>query len=708
VIVAGASGLVGTQDAVLEPGLHEFRTMFERGSLGQLVVDLPSLRIRLANKAFRTMTDFASDELVGTDYALMFPANQNPPNDIVARLTDGAASVYSAERLMRRRDGTTLPVRATVSVVRDDGGTPVRLFVLAEDLTQTRVAQEVQSRSQALIEAAIATLPVTFTTLDTELRFTFLAGGMEGVAGRPVDLLGRHVSEITNDPAIFVALQKALAGSESTTRTVVNDKTFLAVSAPRRDDTGAIIGVTSVTTNITAEVRAQAERARADELRLFAARYDRLTAIPGTAALIDQLDDLAVCGKGGGALLLLNLDDFSLINDSLGRTVGDAVLIEVSKRLWDAFPGLMVARQGADEFAVVAPSVGDRAQSEAAAERACAAISPVVEIGHHALRVTASVGIAFEKSRASTSTLIRNADLALMSAKQAGAGQYRVYGAGMGRQIEHRFEIQDGLREALLIGQLRIAYQPIVRLVDRNVVGSEALLRWTHPVLGNVAPGDFIPIAENSGLIVPIGKWVMKSACEAMLALKHDYGMYVAVNVSVRQLLEGGFSEWVEEVIAATGLPPPALTIEVTEGAFMNELSLVRAAFERLRARGIKVAIDDFGTGYSSLARLQHLPVDVIKLDRAFVTDIDVRSEARAMATAILQLSAAIGADVVAEGIETEAEAATLLELGFTAGQGFLFAPAMPIADFTAGVCAGAPGAWRAACVATTAGAAHG
>src|SRR5580658_6403697 len=229
-------------------------------------------------------------------------------------------------------------------------------------------------------------------------------------------------------------------------------------------------------------------------------------------------------------------------------------------------------------------------------------------------------------------------------------------------------------------GQLYIAYQPIINLTDRHIIGAEALLRWTHPEKGNIPPIDFIHVAERSGLIVPIGQWVMHSACTNMMQLHRDCDLYIAVNVSVRQLVGDLFAAWVEDVLARTRLAPSALVVEVTETALMDDIGLVRSAFHRLRSQGVQVAIDDFGTGYSSLARLQGLPVDVIKLDRAFVTDVDTRPEARAMAAAILQVSGAIGASIVAEGVETEGEAATLLALGYELGQGFLFARPMSIA----------------------------
>jgi diguanylate cyclase (GGDEF)-like protein/PAS domain S-box-containing protein len=675
----------GIRETALRRGLQLYQTVFERSSLGQLVVDIPTFHIQVANQAFCTMTGFADDDLVGKELAVLFSADRTAANDMVERLAGSAMDGYSAERVLRRQDGSDLPILCTASVLRDDAGQPIQLLVVGQDLTkQLEVAEGAERRTQRLIDAAIATLPVIFMTLDTDLRFTFVSGGLERPGTRPGDLLGKHVSEITEDRVALHALQRALGGSESTTRTIVNGETYLALNAPLRDDDGAIVGVISISTNITAEVSAEAERHRMDELRLSAARHDPLTGLLGRSALIEHLNDPAL--PGGGALLLLDLDDFNLINDSLGHDVGDAVLLEVASRISDAFPEFIVARQGGDEFAVVAPWLVDRAEAVEAAERVRAALDSDVVISDHSIRVTASVGLALEHARGSSPTLMRNADLALSRAKHAGVGQYRVYDAEMRREVQDQLGIQAALRLAMGTDQLRIVYQPIVALSGRRIVGSEALLRWTHPERGHVPPAEFIPIAEKSGLIVPIGRWVMETACEDALPLYRDHDIYVSVNVSARQLLASSDLAWVEEILETTGLPPHALAVELTESALVDHIEPIRLAFVRLRSLGVKVAIDDFGTGYSSLSRLQRLPVDLIKLDRAFVTDVDVRTEARGMATAILQLSAAIGAATIAEGVETEAEAATLLDLGYTAAQGFLFARPMPIDELAAQV----------------------
>jgi diguanylate cyclase (GGDEF)-like protein len=595
---------------------------------------------------------------------------------------------YTVQRFLQRRDGTILPALATVSVVRDDNGGPIQLIVLLQDRSQQRAAEEAQRRSQALIDAAIATLPMTFTAFDTDLRFTYVAGGLQQPGTQPEDFLGRSVTEFTKHRPTLLAMRRALKGEESTTRTLFSGQSYLTLHGPMCNDSGAVVGVIAVSTNVTAEVTAEAVRRQAEELRLFVAQHDDLTSLAGRSALVEHLNTLAWSERGPGALLLLDLDDFKLINEGLGHEVGDAVILEVASRVSATFPGLFVARNGGDEFAVVFPSDMDRASALEGAEAVRTALDADINVSGHALRVTAGVGVAIKQGHGTTSTLIGNADSALSHAKHAGIDQYRLYDAEMRRQVEDRLVIQGGLRVALRLGHLRIAYQPIFSLADRRMMGSEALLRWTHPERGPISPAEFIPIAEQSGLIVPLGRWVMNTACRDVWSLQRDYGMDVSVNVSVGQLMGGGFADWVEEVLVRTRLPAHALTVEVTESALVDDIGPIRRAFDRLRSRGVKVAIDDFGTGYSSLARLQSLPVDVIKLDRAFVSSVDSRAEARNMAAAILQLSAAIGADMIAEGVETEAEAATLLDLGYTAAQGFLFATPMPVEELRARLCA--------------------
>jgi diguanylate cyclase (GGDEF)-like protein/PAS domain S-box-containing protein len=675
-----ACDTTATGEVDLQKSLRLYQTMFERGALGQVIVHLPSFRIGVVNAAFCAMTGFRAEEWIGASLSRLFPAGQNPIAEITARLAVGTTNGYTAERRIQCRDSTVLPVLSTVAVVRDDDGIPTHLLAMIQDLSRQRGSERRQRRDNALIEAATASLPVSFSTFDRDLYLTFVARGRERAGTRSDEQLGRPITEISRDRVAIQALRDALTGEETTSRTVLDGETYLALNAPMRDDEGEIIGVMSVQSNVTVEVAAAADRHRAAEIRLFAAQHDALTGLFGRSGLVEYLNTLALADQSAGALLLIDLDDFNLINDSLGHTIGDAVLLEVASRLFDAFSGLVIARYGGDEFAVVVPDAVDRPGAEEAVRRVCAALDADADVFGHAIRVRASLGVAVQATPGSA-TLIRNADSALAHAKQAGVGQYRLYDAAMRREVRDRISIEDGLRAALDCSRLQLAYQPIVNLGDRATIGAEALLRWTDHERGPIPPSEFIPVAEQSGLIVPIGEWVMNTACEKMQSIQSTRGLYVAVNVSARQLVEGRFAEWVEAVLARTGLPPHALTVEVTESALMEDVDvvLVGRAFDRLRKQGVRVAIDDFGTGYSSLARLQHLPVDIIKLDRAFVIDVDASVAGRAMAAAILHVSTAIGAGMIAEGVETELEASTLLDLGYTAAQGYLFAKPMPI-----------------------------
>jgi diguanylate cyclase (GGDEF)-like protein/PAS domain S-box-containing protein len=668
---------------------------FESFPVGLVLTDAAHRFVRV-NRAASAFTGLAEQDLIGTSLADLLTADCH--DQLAAEFAEESANgdLYAEhEWSLLRPDGSIATARVRTLRLEDRSGRTSLWLRAFESVDPGRqhgredapgallLAEQAQRRSQAMVDAAAAALPVTFSTFDANLIFTSVVGGLQRAGTRADDFLGRHVSELTQDKATLAALDGALEGSQSTTQTVVNGRTYLTLSGPIPDQTGKFVGVVSVSTDVTAGVSAEAARARAAELSLFLASHDALTGLAARSTLIEHLSAMCHSGQGAGTLLLLDIDDFALVNDGLGHDVGDAVLLEVAGRISEAFPGWMVARHGGDEFAVVAPLVIDTEGALELGERVHAALEAEVLVGQHSLRVSASVGLAVQ-TPASMSAPFSRAHAALSQAKHAGTGQTRLYDVEMRRQVQERLRIQDGLRLALAAGELHVAYQPIVALATRRIVGAEALLRWAHPLWGSVAPAEFIPTAERTGLIVPIGQWVMETACNDMLSLQRDHGLYVSVNVAARQLLARDFAAWLEAVLRRTGMPPTSLMVELTESALMEDIAPIRVALQRLRSQGVRVAIDDFGTGYSSLARLQGLPVDMIKLDRAFVSNVDLRDHARGMASAILQMSAAIGASIVAEGVETESEADTLRDLGYEMAQGYLLAIPMPVSDLTA------------------------
>jgi diguanylate cyclase (GGDEF)-like protein/PAS domain S-box-containing protein len=591
---------------------------------------------------------------------------------------DGAAlgaleAALGGQQSSRRTEHGGKTYSTVHAPLRGSEGDITGVIAVSTDISVEVAAEAAGSHNRALLDTVLTAVPMLVASFDLEGRLVDGAGRLyEG--GTVQRLVGRRLDAIVGNSVGAAFVDRALGGEEVTATVEHGGSFYQAFYTPSRDAGGNLIGVLAVVTDVS-------ERYRSEQQALFLARHDPLTGLPIRAALAEHLDSVLTAQHKSCTLLLVDVDDLQVINDSLGHEVGDSVLVEVAASLTGGFPDLMVARPGGDEFAVVVPGAGFESQARDVAAQISRALPQVVQIDGHPVTVTASIGIAFAHGDGSSVDLLRDADSALHEAKRAGRSETRIYNAESRRRLQHRLTTESGLRAALQAGSLRLEYQPIVSLGDRSIVGVEALLRWDDPVRGAVSPAEFIPIAEATGLIVPIGEWVMNRACEDATRLYRDHDLHVSVNVSVRQLMAGEFSTWLDGILAVTGLPPAALTIEVTESAFLDDLAAVRVAFERLRCRGVRIAIDDFGTGFSSLARLQHVPVDVIKLDRAFVIDVAERPEARTMAAAIFELSKAIGASIVAEGIETEAQAATLREIGYEQAQGFLFARPMPLSQ---------------------------
>jgi diguanylate cyclase (GGDEF)-like protein len=415
------------------------------------------------------------------------------------------------------------------------------------------------------------------------------------------------------------------------------------------------------TTENLAYTRAQREALR-DELA-HRANHDPLTGLASRTALTARLSG----PQKPGSLVLFNLDGFAEINDAHGHEVGDALLMEVAGRLRAVFRTTMLARLGGDEFAVLC-----RGDGEAPARRALAAIRPAFRIGGKELHVTASAGMV----RISDATeALRDADLALDAAKTTGRDRLVLFRPELKEALLRRSTLANGLRHALARGELQLHFQPVVELATRRVVAAEALMRWRHNG-EQVPPTQFVPLAEQTGLIVPIGWWALREACAQAARWHKQHGVAVTVNVSAHQLREDDFAGRVLAILKASKTPGEALIIEVTESVLITDAEATRATLERLRANGVRVAVDDFGTGYSSLSYLMSLPVDVLKLDKAFVAERQI-----AITGAVLKLAEVLDLVTIAEGVEEEAQALALTRLGCPWAQGYLYSVPVPAKD---------------------------
>jgi diguanylate cyclase (GGDEF)-like protein/PAS domain S-box-containing protein len=416
--------------------------------------------------------------------------------------------------------------------------------------------------------------------------------------------------------------------------------------------------------------------------------HDPVTGLANRALFADRVQHAlarATREQSTVGVIFIDLDDFKTINDSLGHASGDAVLQEVSHRLRSAVrPTDTVARFGGDEFAVLVEEVQRSQEAVDVAERVLDSLNAPIDMGEKELFVGASIGLCLTSDGLTDAAdLLRNADVAMYMAKRERKGSYRVFEPDMHREVVERLEMRADLQRALETGQLEVHYQPVIRLSGGTVYGFEALLRWHHPTRGTIPPTQFIPLAEDTGLIIPIGRWTLNQACHQGALLHErftaDPPLNISVNLSVKQLQSDTIVEDVRDALESSGLAPDTLVLEITETVMMaDSFDLAVERLNALKALGIKLAMDDFGTGYSSLSYLSRLPVDILKMDRSFLTSGDAVS---ALPAAIVGIGETLDLEVVAEGIEQSTQASHLRELGCELGQGFLFAHAMGPVD---------------------------
>ena len=435
------------------------------------------------------------------------------------------------------------------------------------------------------------------------------------------------------------------------------------------------------------------ERMRVEEELRYTAFHDSLTRLKNRAFFMEELRTAlsheADAPFRSCAVLFVDLDRFKVVNDSLGHEAGDHLLKEIARRLRGCCrPQDTLARLGGDEFAMLVRDVDDIAVATGIARRMLDALRPPVRIGRQEVFPSCSLGIARSSERSAVpETLIRDADIAMYVAKRAGYGEYAVYDESMHAEATAALRLQTDLQNAVERGEFELAYQPIVDPQYGRIKGFEALIRWNHPERGLVSPGEFVPVAEEIGLIRQIDRWVLREACAQVARWRQafpDADLHVAVNTSAREFDDADFLPEVKAVLALNGLPPGALELEITESIFLDPDPRIADAIAAVRAHGVRVGLDDFGTGYSSLSYLNRYPTDTIKIDKSFVESLCSDDRTVAIVLLIIQLAGTLGVDVVAEGVETEEQAELLASMSCSHAQGYWFARPAPAAAVTA------------------------
>ena len=671
---------------------ERYRTIFDNAAVGITRVDLNGV-LTDANQKFFDMLGYSKEELLGMPIKdITHPDDYGQGAQFRDQLVYGAMKAVAGEKRFVRKDGELMWGRRTMSVICDDAGKPEYLVSVVEDISDRKRAEFALRESEEKFRQMADNIPELFWIADVEMReLLYLSPVYEKVTGKPIVEVMKNPARCIevvhpNDRRRVRAALRLLPHGDYNIkyRVVCPDGSVRWIhdqAYPVRDDAGRIYRIAGIAADIT-------QRKVAEEKLAYLAHYDGLTGLPNRVLFRDRLEQTLAQARRRNwrvGVMMLDLDRFKVANDSLGHSVGDSLLKQVAGRLTDCVRvGDTVGRFGGDEFGIILSDLRNAEDARLVAQKALGAFAKPFQLERDEVYITASVGISmYPEDSDDLEVLIKSADTALHRAKDSGRNNFQFFTAEMNVKVLHRLSMENSLRRALERHEFLLHYQPKASLNGGHTTGLEALLRWQHPELGLVLPGEFVPLLEETGLIIPVGEWVSRVVC-AQLKAWEAAGIQcvpIAINLSSRQFLTRGFGSYIRQLLDEYKVDPHLIELEITESSLMANTEDVVHTLEYLESIGVRISVDDFGTGYSSLSYLKRFPLDALKIDRSFVRDITSNAEDATIVRAIISMAGSLGLKVVAEGVETEAQMSFLATNGCDQIQGYYLSRPLTVED---------------------------
>jgi diguanylate cyclase (GGDEF)-like protein/PAS domain S-box-containing protein len=669
---------------------ERYRTIIEQMEDGFFETDLAG-KFTFVNDAECRNLGYTREELFELKRAQFAEGkNHKALIDLFIEVYKTGIPVKAYDLELTKKDGTKSYDEISISLIRNSQGEPTGFRGIARNITERKLLEEKIRQSEERYRTIIEEMEEWYFETDLTGNITFFNDIFSNVLGySQKELTGLNFRDFIKKEdldSVYRLFNQVFKTGKSTKNFpyefVRPDGTVTSAEFsifPKRDQDAKIVGFRGVGHDIT-------ERKRAEEKIQYLATHDALTGLPNRLMFNQLLNHAIQAARRYTrqfAVLFIDLDRFKIINDTLGHDAGDQLLQEIAARLKQTLRAVdIVARLGGDEFVILIEELTDLSQLETVSHRILSAvIKPMTLIGEEC-RITASIGISiFPKDADDEQSLMKNADIAMYFAKEEGKNNFQFYSMDIQSKSLERLSIETHLRYALERNELSLHYQAKVDFKTNVITGVEALLRWQNPSLGSVSPMQFIPVAEETGLIVSIGKWVMKMACEQNVAWQKQ-GLPVvcmAVNLSLRQLTDENLIDDIRTALNDSGMAPKLLELEITEGMVMHNPSRMIAVLAKIKSLGVRLAIDDFGTGYSSLAQIKHFPIDTLKVDRSFIRNIPQDAEDKAITEAIIAMGKTLSLTVVAEGVETLEQMNFLKDHSCDEMQGYYFSkPIVP------------------------------